>query len=298
MCDLLLPCCCFLARNRKTRDMGFVYYFKIVDILESSPELKKTFVGISKQVGCAAGGCAVGGIVAGPPGALLGSFIALTVVLRPTCTSCPVHGANLKQLCAKRHRAPQFAHQIHPTNTNGHPPFDSSTKVPRLSSLVVKVPLAQAGVMGLSHHPEGHDASDMSAACPVDTAEGESPLAIDVDLTDQDKTHTTATQEAAPSRQVALVTRLEERINVLSCTIQYHAADVETQDVFRDCLQTTQAQLVDAKCQLVPTSDSMTLASTLAHLQVTSHNDQQLPTEAIQIDDDDDSRPPTPNCDA
>lgn len=51
------------------------YYRHIMDLLDTNAELKKTAHGIFHQVAYAAGGTAIGGIVAGPPGALIGGII-------------------------------------------------------------------------------------------------------------------------------------------------------------------------------------------------------------------------------
>ncbi|KAL3866371.1 hypothetical protein ACJMK2_043674 [Sinanodonta woodiana] len=50
------------------------YYNYIVHILETHKELKKTSIGIFRHMAWAASGVAVGGLVAGPPGALLGGI--------------------------------------------------------------------------------------------------------------------------------------------------------------------------------------------------------------------------------
>lgn len=55
--------------------MAFVPYYKhLMELLETNEELKKTSKGIFKQMAWAAGGACVGGVVAGPPGALVGSI--------------------------------------------------------------------------------------------------------------------------------------------------------------------------------------------------------------------------------
>lgn len=55
--------------------LSLVYFNKMVEILETSPDLKRTFKGIAKQACMAAGGAAVGGICAGPGGALVGGIL-------------------------------------------------------------------------------------------------------------------------------------------------------------------------------------------------------------------------------
>ncbi|KAK2146640.1 hypothetical protein LSH36_593g01027 [Paralvinella palmiformis] len=61
--------------------MAFIpYYRHIVDLLDTNQELKKTAHGIFHQVAYAAGGTAIGGIVAGPPGALIGSYLGYRTV--------------------------------------------------------------------------------------------------------------------------------------------------------------------------------------------------------------------------
>lgn len=55
--------------------MSLVYFSRVIEILETSPDLKNTFKGIFKQMCWGAGGCAVGGAVGGPPGALLGGIM-------------------------------------------------------------------------------------------------------------------------------------------------------------------------------------------------------------------------------
>ncbi|KAL4227947.1 hypothetical protein ACF0H5_013386 [Mactra antiquata] len=56
--------------------MAFIPYYKhLMDLLETNKELKKTSVGIFKQMAWAAGGTCAGGVVAGPPGALVGGIV-------------------------------------------------------------------------------------------------------------------------------------------------------------------------------------------------------------------------------
>ena len=53
--------------------MAFIpYYNQLMTILESNEELKKSAKGIFKQMAWAAGCTAVGGIMLGPPGAMVG----------------------------------------------------------------------------------------------------------------------------------------------------------------------------------------------------------------------------------
>jgi len=55
--------------------MAFIpYYNHIMTILETDPRLKKTAKGIFAQMAYAAGGAAVGGMVAGPAGAMIGGI--------------------------------------------------------------------------------------------------------------------------------------------------------------------------------------------------------------------------------
>lgn len=56
--------------------IAFIPYYKhLMELLETNAELKKTSKGIFKQMAWAAGGTCVGGVVAGPPGALAGGII-------------------------------------------------------------------------------------------------------------------------------------------------------------------------------------------------------------------------------
>ncbi|XP_069137841.1 protein C19orf12 homolog [Argopecten irradians] len=48
------------------------YYGQLIEILETNPEMKKSAKGIFKQVAWGAGGTAVGGVLLGPAGALVG----------------------------------------------------------------------------------------------------------------------------------------------------------------------------------------------------------------------------------
>lgn len=53
--------------------MAFIpYYNQLMTILETNDELKKSAKGIFKQMAWAAGGTAVGGVLLGPPGAMIG----------------------------------------------------------------------------------------------------------------------------------------------------------------------------------------------------------------------------------
>ncbi|XP_061192421.1 uncharacterized protein LOC133200674 [Saccostrea echinata] len=53
--------------------MAFIpYYNQLMTILETNDELKKSARGIFKQMAWAAGGTAVGGVLLGPPGAMVG----------------------------------------------------------------------------------------------------------------------------------------------------------------------------------------------------------------------------------
>lgn len=55
--------------------MAFIPYYKhLMELLETNKELKKTSKGIFKQMAWAAGGSCAGGVVAGPPGALIGGI--------------------------------------------------------------------------------------------------------------------------------------------------------------------------------------------------------------------------------
>ncbi|XP_052280051.1 protein C19orf12 homolog isoform X2 [Dreissena polymorpha] len=55
--------------------MAFLpYYRHLMDLLETNQEIKKTSKGIFKQMAWAAGGTCAGGLVAGPPGALIGGI--------------------------------------------------------------------------------------------------------------------------------------------------------------------------------------------------------------------------------
>ncbi|CAH1784593.1 unnamed protein product [Owenia fusiformis] len=55
--------------------MAFIpYYRHIMELLEVNQDLKHTAKGIFKQMACAAGGAAVGGVVMGPVGALVGGI--------------------------------------------------------------------------------------------------------------------------------------------------------------------------------------------------------------------------------
>lgn len=50
------------------------YYNQLIDMLETNGELKKSFSGILNQVAWSAGGAFAGGVLAGPPGALIGGI--------------------------------------------------------------------------------------------------------------------------------------------------------------------------------------------------------------------------------
>ncbi|XP_062615344.1 uncharacterized protein LOC134277087 [Saccostrea cucullata] len=53
--------------------MAFIpYYNQLMTILETNDELRKSARGIFKQMAWAAGGTAVGGVLLGPPGAMVG----------------------------------------------------------------------------------------------------------------------------------------------------------------------------------------------------------------------------------
>ena len=55
--------------------MAFIpYYNHLMEILETNKELKKSAQGIFKQVAWGAGGTVVGGVLLGPPGALIGGI--------------------------------------------------------------------------------------------------------------------------------------------------------------------------------------------------------------------------------
>uniref|UniRef100_A0A914WXP1 Uncharacterized protein n=1 Tax=Plectus sambesii TaxID=2011161 RepID=A0A914WXP1_9BILA len=53
---------------------SLVYFYKVLDILGQSREMKQTVIGIAKQTGYTASGAAVGGLVAGPAGAFVGAI--------------------------------------------------------------------------------------------------------------------------------------------------------------------------------------------------------------------------------
>lgn len=55
--------------------LSLVYFNKLIELLETSPELKRTVKGIALQCTFAAGGTAAGGIVGGPVGALVGAIV-------------------------------------------------------------------------------------------------------------------------------------------------------------------------------------------------------------------------------
>lgn len=56
--------------------LAFIPYYKhLMEILETNADLKKTSKGIFKQMAWAAGGSCAGGVVAGPPGALVGGIV-------------------------------------------------------------------------------------------------------------------------------------------------------------------------------------------------------------------------------
>lgn len=62
-----------MASNKE--GLTFLTYFKhLTELLETNTELKKMGRGICSQMAWAAGGAGVGGLVAGPPGALLGGI--------------------------------------------------------------------------------------------------------------------------------------------------------------------------------------------------------------------------------
>lgn len=50
------------------------YYNHLIELLETNEEFKKSFAGILKQVAWSAGGACAGGVLAGPPGALVGGI--------------------------------------------------------------------------------------------------------------------------------------------------------------------------------------------------------------------------------
>ncbi|WAR00879.1 hypothetical protein MAR_025251 [Mya arenaria] len=50
------------------------YYKHLMEIMETNEEIKKTSKGIFKQMAWAAGATCLGGVVAGPPGALVGGI--------------------------------------------------------------------------------------------------------------------------------------------------------------------------------------------------------------------------------
>ncbi|VDK49507.1 unnamed protein product [Anisakis simplex] len=54
---------------------SLIYMKQVLDILDESPDLKKSWWGVAKQTGYAASGAAIGGIVGGPAGALVGTLI-------------------------------------------------------------------------------------------------------------------------------------------------------------------------------------------------------------------------------
>ncbi len=61
--------------------LSFVYFNKILELLETSPELRRTGVGIFKQVLWAAGGTVAGGVVGGPVGAFVGAVGGNTLLV-------------------------------------------------------------------------------------------------------------------------------------------------------------------------------------------------------------------------
>ncbi len=54
---------------------SIVYFNKLLEILETSKELRRSFVGICKQVAYTAAGTAIGGVCAGPVGAVAGAAV-------------------------------------------------------------------------------------------------------------------------------------------------------------------------------------------------------------------------------
>lgn len=55
--------------------LSLEFFGKTVEILECSDDLKRTCRGVCKQATWAAGGSLAGGLIAGPPGALLGCCV-------------------------------------------------------------------------------------------------------------------------------------------------------------------------------------------------------------------------------
>ncbi|XP_041368776.1 protein C19orf12 homolog [Gigantopelta aegis] len=59
---------------------AFIPYFNhLIEILETNKELKKTALGILRQVAWGAGGTVVGGCLGGPPGALVGGITGAVI---------------------------------------------------------------------------------------------------------------------------------------------------------------------------------------------------------------------------
>lgn len=50
------------------------YYRQLLDLLETNEDIKRTIIGVFGQMSWAASGAGVGGLVAGPPGALIGGI--------------------------------------------------------------------------------------------------------------------------------------------------------------------------------------------------------------------------------
>ncbi len=55
--------------------VSLVYINQVLDIVSESRDLRSSFLGIAKQTGYAAGGAAIGGVCAGPPGAFVGGVV-------------------------------------------------------------------------------------------------------------------------------------------------------------------------------------------------------------------------------
>ncbi|KJH40535.1 hypothetical protein DICVIV_13505 [Dictyocaulus viviparus] len=55
--------------------MSIVYFDQLLKVLDTSPAIRETFTCVAKQTGYAAAGTAIGGLLVGPIGALVGGVL-------------------------------------------------------------------------------------------------------------------------------------------------------------------------------------------------------------------------------